>query len=80
MYLQLEAAIGNINVIAEEMERDRKKAFELQDELEKFNKSVPTKQKKKWKKAYLPDRSEAIETQMTKLEELYNDALREIQV
>ena len=64
------------------MDRDRKKAFELQGKLDRLKKGpVPKgKEKKKQRKFSLPDPSEAVEKRAAKLEALYDDAMTEIQV
>ena len=66
--------------MAEEMERDRKKAFELQSKLQKFKEiekhTNKANESRKWRK---PDRSESVDKRSTKLVELL-DAVGEIQV
>ena len=68
--------------MAEEMERDRKKAFELQGKLEKSKKETEkhTKKAKEARKVRLPDQSEPVDKRAAKLEELLKDALEDIQV
>ena len=58
--------------MAEEMDKDRKKAFELQVKLNKLS--------DKRRKASLPDPTEALEKKAAKLEELYNDSIQRVQV
>ena len=80
--MQLEAAMSNTTVVVEEIEKESKKAFELQHKLEKVIKGSlkHTKCRRKWRKSSLPDPSIAIEKRAAKLEELYNDSVQEIQV
>ena len=65
-----------MSVIADEMDKDRKKAFELQSKLDK----VKGKEGNKERKVSLPDPSEAIEKKAAKLESLYDNAMTELQV
>ena len=71
-----------MSVIAEEMEKDRTKAFALQNKLEEVTRgAVKNKEwKRKRTKPTLPDLSEALEKRAAKLEQLYNDSVQEIQV
>ena len=66
----------SLGVMAEEMDKDRKKAFELQGKLDKFKKG-PTA---KGKRVYVPDACEAAEKRVAKLEELYDTAIIDVQV
>ena len=67
--------------MAEEMEKVCKKAFEFESKLQKFGEMEKhikkAKESQKWRK---PGRSEAVDKRATKLEELLDDAVEEIQV
>ena len=76
IYPKVSTAMEILKVMAEEMDKDRKRAFELQGKLDKFRKGATTK----GKRVYLPDPCEAAEKKVTKLEELYDTALTEVQV
>ena len=79
--MQLDAAVKSLSVMAEEMDKDRKRTVKLQGKLDKSKKG-PTKSKegKKGRKVSMPDPSEAIEKRAAKLEELLDGTLQEIQV
>ena len=66
----------SLGVIAEEMDKDRRKAFELQSKLDKFRKGATAKEKT----VNIPDACEATGKRIAKLEELYDTAVIDVQV
>ena len=68
----------SLGMIAEEMDKDRKRAFELQCQLDKFRKGPTAKGKKGC--VHVPDPCEAAEKRIAKLEELYDNAVTDVQV
>ena len=76
IFPKLSTAMTSLGVIAEEMDKDRRKAFELQGKLDRFKKGATAK----GKKVYIPDPCEATEKRVAKLEELYDTAVIDVQV